>query len=1705
MTAPKVLSESTLEQTSLAPETQLTPAQLADAEVQHQHEDLITQQMPAWFKDATLLVRESLRQTMTQWHATQAEVAAVYARITPIEQFATPLLKSALSFYGWSSIEPKIHGFKQVRLLNNAVIFIANQQTKVVDSLAKLFLPESLVPASLEINLVASTSHHDLLQAALQNFEGSETIKGGFDPGTSIYVCQNNEFKELPGLEPETFARLCRDLNIGEQYQWHLNGVFTPIENEFDISDSRSKAHTLKTTFVLNKHLEFMVELHVAYMKGHVTVENYNVLLSALRLPLQEGRVPDNLHSTFKVMGFEVPGIIVLWPEKRPAGQSQRCVVFLPQAPNRSFYEYERIDQFKVELREWLKQREFADYFVKLVPLRYRAEFIRRTDLKNVSWDSLLLRRPPIIYEPALFNESEVIARVGNPFEVSWLLQLAQIKDDARLLAVPTEDEDSKSRLERQTAFWNAGLSALTLALGFVPVVGEMMLLFGVVQLGADVYEGIEAWERNDKVAALEHLFDVAQNLAMVAVPGAAKSLSPAPVVNRLTQVTLGNGQKRLWRPDLKPYECRPEILTGLKPDERGLYSLFDKQYLKLEQKVYRVKGDINTGQMAIDPLQNPEAYSPALRHNGSGAWTHEFDAPMHWSRPQLFRRLGPDTQLFSDATVEHILSVTGTTEGELRKMYIDILPRPPLLADCIKRVRLSEHIEQFLSQMQKGVYGTVDFAPMQLELLSQLPGWPQDQGLRVINLQRGTFKDFGLSAEKAYSRVEIAQTRIDKGELLKAVLESMSEAHIEALLGEAITGTQAQTLALAKKLAGLAQATKRSLVSRLYASDETLAPALRNIRYQFPSLPVNVLEELVSHLTENELSALTYRGHLPLRASEEARLYAQRLRLNRALEGLFYDALSTPDSQNLAWHTLPQLAGWPPKVSISVLGELNNEQLRVIAGEAGALNREIFKKGEQYEFSGTSAGAPFTSPDLTACVFKSLSDSERKGLNAGASLSYADFMSRIATQAARQRNNSAQALGMQKVKPWFKSPMRLSDGRLGYTLGGKSGHLLEESRPLKLKDLVQMLYPNMSESQMGQFLYRLHLTPGLAARELVRLKAELEALQKTLLEWEQNSVWTYPTRSSRVLVPVETKQAMSRALIRAWRRLSTPISLEGVAGFELDLNGWPVDALPPLEASFPHVISLHLANTSCTIPSRLLAIFTGLRDLSLSNTQLTELPASIARMPELTHLNLSNNKIVLTPQSAEVLSAMTKLKSLVLTSNPLGHNFSVHHMANLQHLILRNTGISTWPAGIQVLTRLQALDLRNNVITHIPEGILTESMAATNRVTSLHDNPLSSDSTRRLRIYRENDLINLGMSESRQHVSRPQGINLWSAAPTPEQRNIWSALAREPGSADFFAVIEDLSTSSQFAQTRVDLTRRVWVLLQAADDNTELRTRLFGLAGHLSTCGDGIAMVFAELELDQLVFLAEHSADSEQSMLKLARGLFRIQMLNKHVLSIIKARINAIHATQREYVQQLQELVDTVNPELAPAPLVELQPAEQQGVAYNLGTAEGLRLAQLLSSGSVQRQIARLDPLEIQMFYHVHLSGQLELPARPTSMRFGNIANVSDSDLEAARNYVLEQEQMPALVQSISAQEFWSNYMQKKNPDAFTTVKARYQELLDEVYSQRLRHSSAEYRRESERVGHERKKAIAEVVTQLTRTELETHPLPALGAGAPV
>lgn len=48
--------------------------------------------------------------------------------------------------------------------------------------------------------------------------------------------------------------------------------------------------------------------------------------------------------------------------------------------------------------------------------------------------------------------------------------------DDARVLAVPTGDEDSADRLARLQAYTELGLDLLGLAAFFVPGLGEVML-----------------------------------------------------------------------------------------------------------------------------------------------------------------------------------------------------------------------------------------------------------------------------------------------------------------------------------------------------------------------------------------------------------------------------------------------------------------------------------------------------------------------------------------------------------------------------------------------------------------------------------------------------------------------------------------------------------------------------------------------------------------------------------------------------------------------------------------------------------------------------------------------------------------------------------------------------------------------------------------------------------------------------------------------------------------------------------------------------------------------------------------------------------------------------------------------------------------------------------------------------------------------------
>lgn len=1670
---------------------------LANVPVENQHETYIAGLLAPWFKYASPTLRERLLNSFKLGQMAQREVARVLAQIKPIESFAEPLLKEALKARGWTDADPKRYGIKQVRLLSNLLLFFARQQFRLVDSLIQLALPEKFTPESLELNLVSSVSHHSLLQAALQNYEAFEAVEGGFDQGSCIYALRGTQQIEQAELKPEGFAQICRDLNLGMQYQWHLTRVFEPADDNWPADNANSKAYKLQAVFVQNLRQEFACALHVAYMKAEVTTQSYNYILNFLIPPGALFSYIHSGHSTLQIMGFEVPGVIVFWPQRKPAEEAQPCILYLPNSSGTAFHEFESFDLLKATLREWLKNSVFATYFFHLVPLRYRAEFMRRTDLKNITWDSLLLRRPPIINEPALMSETRHLPKFDDPFLIAWGLQLAKIKDDARLLIVPTEDEDSKSRLARQASFLNLGVSLLMVALGFVPVLGEILLVTSVMQLGVEVYDGIKAWQRGDRAAALEYLFDVAENFALAASStAAAKALRPSPVVDALVAVTSVKGQKRLWRPDLRPYQYPNLALGDAEPDARGLYSMGNKQFIKLEDKVYQVKIDTATQRCHIQHPTEPYTYTPRVRHNGSGAWVHELDDPMQMSRMQLFRRLGPAAQGLSDAMVERVLAASNTSDDALRRLHMDNLPPPPALADSMRRVQLSQMIERFIVQMQQGGKVSTDTAQLQLELLTRLEGWPADRVLRVVNMRGSMVMEYGPEVESLHPRLQVTEAQIKNAELLKTTLESFSSAQIEVLLGQSVDGLEQQEQALARQLGRFAQATKSDLFSHLYKRGEVVTARMELLQKQFPSLPASVMGELMDQLAPAEMATVQSTGRLPLHILEEARSYTQVLRLNRALEGLYFEALSNVDSNTLAWQTLTHLPDWPTSQRLVLRDRATGQVLSSVGNPLSRYSQEIFKSAGEYHFLGLATDDIYSSPYLCRCVAKALPSSARMSLglpdtDPGVFLSW-----KIASHAAGHRAQSANALGMQQVKPWFKSPMRLADGRAGYRLSGRSGHAAQASRPLVIKDLVMDLFPLMSEETVSQFLYHLELSPALTTRVLARFKAELQTLRSDLERWVDSPVWSQRRNGPRVLVTTQDKRAISQALLHVWRRQTATVSVGEHTGYVLNLNSWPVDCLPEISADFSHVSALHLSNSpNGKFPGSFLEKFPNLRILSLKSNQLSELPVEIAGMSELVNLNLQDNHIVLSGRTASALAGLTRLKSLNLTGNPLGRRISVTRMVDLERLYLRYSGLLTWPEGVESLSHLQTLDMRDNNISRIPLEVLSPGRTAINSVTHLHDNPLSADSLRRLENYRREYGISFGIAPRRRHVDQVRGIFHWASRPTFSETRVWNSLRDIAGSSDFFRVLEDLSASSQYLHGRESLSQRVWQVLNAMHDFSELRNQLFEVSANPNTCADGIPMIFSDLELRYRIFIAQSSVNAEAELLQLAQGLLRIELLDKHVQGVVEARIAAVHAEQSEYVRQLQGLIDEVSPDFASEPLANMTAEEQQGVAYRLGSAQALRLAQRLSPADLQARIAKVDPLEIQMFYQVKLAADLGLPARPKSMIFERVANVTLEQLEAAKLYVLTEDTAQARIAYIEKQGFWERFLEKKYPEHFQSVDSPLHERMQGLYLARERLSSQEYVSKTQAVGESRLLARQELISQLTREEVEKHP----------
>ena len=89
---------------------------------------------------------------------------------------------------------------------------------------------------------------------------------------------------------------------------------------------------------------------------------------------------------------------------------------------------------------------------------------------------------------------------------------------DARLLVVPTGDEDEKSRLARLDTCRQSACDLVLFAASFLPVVGDVLLVVTGTQLLAQIYEGVanaSSWSRGEQEQAMDYLFDTLENLIL--------------------------------------------------------------------------------------------------------------------------------------------------------------------------------------------------------------------------------------------------------------------------------------------------------------------------------------------------------------------------------------------------------------------------------------------------------------------------------------------------------------------------------------------------------------------------------------------------------------------------------------------------------------------------------------------------------------------------------------------------------------------------------------------------------------------------------------------------------------------------------------------------------------------------------------------------------------------------------------------------------------------------------------------------------------------------------------------------------------------------------------------------------------------------------------------------------------------------------------
>lgn len=1132
------------------------------------------------------------------------------------------------------------------------------------------------------------------LQAAMRNFTSNMGNASAFGEGSGLRHADGLLYE----IAPDSFVRTCRNLDLGRLYQDHLAAVFEP---DWQASVGTASREQLKAWGIEADRDVLTLEMRIAHMKGDLDDD----AVFMLEQVFAGHRNPHYRSEPVAVCGlslFEASlhRLMVISAE-RSGAREQPCVLYVPGDPQGALKQYPSASALTAALTRKLQDEHYRGFFAGFVPYRQRSAFA------NALYDRLFPWTPMPEYgglrmrklDPSAhlaFSEQRLPAAL---FDYRYEKSLAQLKDDARALAVPVADVDAEQRLEAIESWVDTAANLITLIAMLVqPVefIAAQRLAHALAmpaavwaghQLLGDVFEGAQSWNRGQMQAAMEHLFAVLDNLAGAAALGVAGGF-----VEGLVPVRLNDGSTRLWHPDLTPFASDVRLPPALAAIEHGYFQHQGREFVALGQHVLEVERHGHQWQIKA---QGPSRYVPALERSGEGAWRHVHETPQQWSGAEAVRRFGLDTQGLDARALGQVLDSTGLRPAQLAQLHLDGAQPPALLVEQLARARVQQAFETAAQALESGQpVGRPLFDPV--ALLAKLPRWPGDVAIEVAD---GAATHLYGAASPALTLRLNAEHLSGEG-FSERVLAQLDESRLQALFGDAVgnaADVRAQTLN--ERLARQLRQHQPDLVAqRLEVLKLPPSPRTALLRRDFPGLCEPAALELLAGVDSRQLARMSETQRVPLTVAERARWYLKQARLGRAIEGFALPHLAGEEHVRLVIGLLEEMPGWSGRVRLEVRHERLNGALVIAVGEPNGELKRLVGHGGWFIAHDAMGNALSSQLDLFNAILRGLPDFERDALGVHIGMGE-DLAERLRELALSDRGRAARVLGIADGQPWFRPPQRLN-GALGYPLSGRA-------RPLSPRQRLRNLYPSLDEDGLELLIAELSappaapvgvevpsgVAPGFRPRLTVaqlaqRQEQEWRALQGVLDGWQR----TAPVHTA------EARAEVAQRLRRAWRREDLQMEEGGVEA--LPLSGFEVGELPILLARFPHVRWLDMAEMGLAQVDDFLESFPNLEKLDLSKNPLATVPPIFSRLPALEELLLDQVSL---RSEADVLAPLRgnlRLRALMLSNNDLvelpGFMDDLVSLSSLEYLDLRGNALTFDDASLARLGSLHRLAFLN-------------------------------------------------------------------------------------------------------------------------------------------------------------------------------------------------------------------------------------------------------------------------------------------------------------------------------------------------------------------------------------------------------------------------